>query len=203
MRIFVSLVQNYETDESPQPVPVYVAALIGALTSCCCYFTNKYKHLLSIDEGLDIFAIHGVGGFVGDILTGFFAASWVPALDGVSGDSYDGGWWEHNWKQMGYQLAAATTCAAWSFVVTCILLFVINKIPGCHIRAKDEDELRGLDFKYLSDAHWDDLMADQHHPPASSTVHEGVPFTGSGPGSESGSGGSPVKRDGVEPAKLD
>ncbi|KIV93704.1 hypothetical protein PV10_04900 [Exophiala mesophila] len=182
-------------------IPVYVAALIGALTSCCCYFTNKYKHLLSIDEGLDIFAIHGVGGFVGDILTGFFAASWVPALDGVSGDAYAGGWWEHNWIQMGYQLAAAVTCASWSFVISCILLFVINKIPGCHIRAKDEDELRGLDFKYLSDAHWDDLMVDSH-PPASSTVHEGVPFTGSGPGSESGSG-SPVKRDGAEPAKLD
>ena len=52
---------------------------------------------------------------------------------------------------MGYQLAAATTCAAWSFTVSCILLFIINKIPGCHIRASEEDELRGLDFKYLHD----------------------------------------------------
>jgi hypothetical protein len=69
----------------------------------------------------------------------------------VSGDSYDGGWWDHNWIQMGYQLAAAVTCAAWSFTVTCILLFVINRIPGCHIRASEEDELRGLDFKYLHD----------------------------------------------------
>jgi len=73
-------------------VPVYTAALIGFVTAVCCFYTNKYKHLLSIDEGLDIFALHGVGGFVGDILTGFFAASWAPALDGVSGDSYDGGW---------------------------------------------------------------------------------------------------------------
>lgn len=92
-----------------------------------------------------------MGGFVGDILTGFFAAKFVPALDGVSGDSYDGGWWDHNWIQLGYQLAAAVTCAAWSFVVTCILLFVINKIPGCHIRESEEDEIRGLDFKYLHD----------------------------------------------------
>jgi ammonium transporter, Amt family len=114
-------------------------------------FTNKYKYLLSIDEGLDIFAIHGVGGFVGDILTGFFAAKWVPALDGVSGDSYDGGWWDHNWIQMGYQLAAAVTCATWSFTITCILLFIINRIPGCHIRESEEDELKGLDFKYLHD----------------------------------------------------
>lgn len=121
------------------------------LTTSLSQFTNKYKYLLSIDEGLDIFAIHGVGGFVGDILTGFFAAKFVPALDGVSGDSYDGGWWDHNWIQMGYQLAAAVTCAAWSFVVTCILLFIINKIPGCHIRESEEDEMKGLDFKYLHD----------------------------------------------------
>lgn len=52
---------------------------------------------------------------------------------------------------MGYQLAAAVTCAAWSFVVTCILLFVIDRIPGCHIRESEEDEIRGLDFKYLHD----------------------------------------------------
>lgn len=132
-------------------VPVYVAALVGAMTSLCCFFASRYKHLISIDEGLDIFALHGVGGFVGDILTGFFAASWVPALDGASGTTYEGGWWDHNWKQMGYQLAAATVCAAWSFVITCILLFVINRIPGCHIRADEEDELNGLDIKYFTD----------------------------------------------------
>jgi ammonium transporter, Amt family len=137
-------------------VPVYVAALVGLLTSVCCFFTNKYKYLISIDEGLDIFAIHGVGGFVGDILTGFFAASWVPALDGVSGSTYAGGWWEHNWIQMGYQLAAATTCAAWAFVVSCILLFIINRIPGCKLRVDEEDEMKGLDFKYLNDVDWEE-----------------------------------------------
>ncbi|KAJ9644506.1 hypothetical protein H2201_000281 [Coniosporium apollinis] len=132
-------------------VPVYVAALVGALTSCCSFFTVKYKYLIGIDEGLDIFGIHGVGGFVGDILTGFFAASFVPALDGVSGTNYAGGWWNRNWVQMGYQLAAATTCAVWSFTISCILLFLINRIPGMHLRESEEDELKGLDFKYLSD----------------------------------------------------
>lgn len=131
-------------------VPVYVAALVGALTSCASYFTVKYKYLLRIDEGLDIFAIHGMGGFVGDILTGFFAADFVPALDGVN-NGYSGGWWNRNWQQMGYQLAAACTCALWSFVVSIILLFIINRIPGLHLRATEEDELRGLDFKYLLD----------------------------------------------------
>jgi Amt family ammonium transporter len=138
-------------------VPIYFAALIGALTSCTSFFTVRYKYLLRIDEGLDIFAIHGVGGFVGDILTGFFAANYVPAMDGVN-NAYKGGWYNRNWKQVGYQLAAASTCAAWSFVVSIILLFIINKIPGCHIRATEDDELRGLDFKYFHDVDEEDGM---------------------------------------------
>ncbi|KAK5074057.1 hypothetical protein LTS08_008007 [Lithohypha guttulata] len=150
-------------------VPVYVAALIGFITSICCFYTNRFKYLLSVDEGLDIFAIHGIGGVCGDIMTGFFAASWVPALDGVSGGTYAGGWWEGNWKQMGYQLAAASYCASWSFVVSCILLFVINKIPGMHLRVKEEDEIRGLDFKYLNDA--EEWLA------GNVTAHEGVPMS--------------------------
>ncbi|KAF2459520.1 ammonium transporter AmtB-like domain-containing protein [Lineolata rhizophorae] len=141
-------------------VPVETSALVGFLTSCCCFFAMKYKYLINIDEGLDIFAIHGVGGVVGDIMTGFFAASTIPALDGVSGDSYDGGWWDHNWKQMGYQLAAAVTCAAWSFFISCLLLFVIGKIPGMHLRASEEDELNGLDFKYLNDVEEQILSLD-------------------------------------------
>lgn len=132
--------------------PVYVAVLIGLLTSVCCFYTKKYTYILSIDEGLDIFAIHGIGGYVGDLLTGFFAASWVPALDGSTGAAYAGGWWERNWIQLGYQFAGATTCAVWAFTVSCVLLFVINKIPGCHLRETEEDEIRGLDHKYFSDA---------------------------------------------------
>lgn len=104
------------------------------------------------------------------MLTGLFAAQFVPALDGVSGDSYAGGWWNHNWRQLGLQLAGATTCAVWSFVVSCILLFIINRIPGLHIRASEESEIKGLDFAYLSDMDWEDqLMSDQ-----SMTMTEGV-----------------------------
>ncbi|KAK4653416.1 hypothetical protein QC762_507100 [Podospora pseudocomata] len=137
-------------------VPVYVACLVGAITSVCSFYVVKYKYILSVDDGLDIFAIHGIGGVVGDILTGFFAASFVPALDGVSGASYEGGWWNRNFRQMGLQLAGATTCAAWSFFVSCLLLFVINKIPGLHIRATEEQEVRGLDLNYLEDLDFED-----------------------------------------------
>lgn len=125
------------------------------ITSVGCFFTVKYKYLLGIDDGLDIFAIHGMGGVIGDILTGLLAAQFVPALDGVSGTAYEGGWWNQHWRQLGLQIAGAVTCAAWSFVISCILLFVINKIPGMHIRASEESEVRGLDYKYFSDLDWE------------------------------------------------
>lgn len=136
-------------------VMVYVSPLIGLLTSIVCFYAVKYKHILSVDDGLDIFAIHGIGGYVGDILTGIFAAQYVPALDGVSGASYEGGWWNRNFRQVGLQLAGATTCAAWSFVISCLLLFIINKIPGMHLRASEENEMRGLDYCYLYDVEMD------------------------------------------------
>ncbi|KFA67328.1 hypothetical protein S40285_03623 [Stachybotrys chlorohalonatus IBT 40285] len=141
-------------------VPVYVACLVGVLTAIASFYVAKYKYLISVDDGLDIFAIHGVGGYVGDILTGLFAAQFVPALDGVSGDAYAGGWWNQHWRQLGLQFAGATTCAAWSFFVSCLLLFIINKIPGMHIRASEETELRGLDFAYISDVDWEGLTPE-------------------------------------------
>lgn len=134
-------------------VPVYVASLVGVVTSCTSFFVAKYKYLLRIDEGLDIFALHGVGGVVGDILTGLFASKNIPAMDGVSiGESeYAGGWWNQHYKQMGYQVTAALTCATWSFCISYSLLFIINKIPGCRIRVTEQEELEGLDEIYLED----------------------------------------------------
>jgi Amt family ammonium transporter len=135
-------------------VPVYTSCLIGFLTSISCFYCNKYKYLIGIDEGLDIWALHGMGGIVGDILTGFFAADFVNAMDGAT-TTNPGGWWNRHWAQMGYQLAAALTCAAWSFTISCLLLFVINKIPGLHLRVTEEEELQGLDQKYFSDCDMD------------------------------------------------
>lgn len=138
-------------------IPLSTAPVIGLLTATSSFYIVRHKHRITLfgtrlDDGLDIFAIHGVGGVVGDVLTGFFARTFVTALDGVSGITYAGGWWEGNWVQMGYQLAAATTCAAWSFCVSVVLLWVIGKVPGMTLRVDREVEIAGLDGWYLSDA---------------------------------------------------
>jgi ammonium transporter, Amt family len=61
---------------------------------------------MNCDDGLDAFGLHGIGGYVGSILTGLFAADYVVALDGIS--SIPGGWIEGHWVQLGYQLAGST-----------------------------------------------------------------------------------------------
>jgi len=56
-----------------------------------------------------------------------------------------------NWVQVGYQVAASTAIAAWSFFVTLILLFIINKIPYLHLRQSEIDEGLGGDFAEMDE----------------------------------------------------
>lgn len=55
-------------------VPAWSAVIFGAVAGSACNYATKVKFYLGIDDALDIFAVHGIGGFVGNILTGFFAA---------------------------------------------------------------------------------------------------------------------------------
>ena len=95
---------------------------------------------------------------------------------------------------MGYQLAAATVCAAWAFAVSCVLLFVINRIPGCHIRASEEDEVMGLDAKYLYDVEIESLDLQGYD--AVESPSRNFP-AGSGASSVKVTGGSQVKGEAV------
>lgn len=83
------------------------AVAIGFLAAVGANFATKLKFLLNVDETLDIFASHGVGGMIGTFLTGLFAQSSVAEFDGIAiGDAaIDGGWFDHNWVQAGYQMA--------------------------------------------------------------------------------------------------
>ena len=71
-----------------------------------CNYATKLKFYFNVDDGLDVFALHGIGGYAGNVMTGLFAADYVAHLDGVT--VIPGGWIQHNWIQLGYQLAGAT-----------------------------------------------------------------------------------------------
>jgi len=125
------------------------AVAIGFLGAVGCNMACKLKHAFNYDDALDVFAVHGVGGFIGCILTGIFAESYIAGLDNFTVNN--GGWLNRNWIQVGYQLADAASAMTWSFVVTYIILFVMNKIPGLSLRASEEEEKAGMDHSDLGE----------------------------------------------------
>lgn len=102
-----------------------------------------------------MFAEHGVAGIVGLIFNGFFASGSIIGLDGVNAGLFAGGWIKHEWKQMYKQIAYILAACAWAFVVSAILAFGINFIPGLKLRASEEAELLGMDDDQLGEFAYD------------------------------------------------
>lgn len=121
----------------------------GVVAGTVCNWGTGLKNIIGVDDSLDVFAAHGLGGIAGNILTAFFADNRVASFDGST--PIDGGWINHNYIQLGYQLADSVSGFAYSFVVTMILLFLIDRIPGCHFRASDEDEVLGIDLAQVGE----------------------------------------------------
>lgn len=152
-------------------VSVWLAACIGFLTSIVCALLQDINNWMHIDEGMDVFKLHGIGGMVGAFLTGIFASQSVAALDGVTEAA---GGIDGNGMQVGKQLAEVCAISAYSFVVSCILLYILKFIPGMQLRVHEEAEMIGLDRAQFVDeeigerAILDDLFASS--PPASASV---------------------------------
>jgi Amt family ammonium transporter len=125
-------------------VSVWPAAFIGFTTAAICSLCQNVDKWMRIDEGLDVFKLHGIGGMVGSFLTGCFAQSWVWDLDGM-GPYGPAGAMDGVGVQVGRQLAEITAIASYSFVVSCALLFILKYIPGMHLRVSSEAEMLGLD----------------------------------------------------------
>jgi Amt family ammonium transporter len=156
-------------------VPAWSAVIFGVIGAVTCNFATKLKFVLGIDDALDIFAVHAVGGIVGNILTAFFAADYIAHLDGAT--VIAGGWLNHNWVQLGYQLADSVAGFTYSFVMTCVILFLMNLVPGLSLRASAEDEEVGLDDAQLGEfaydyvelsRHVNDMLPGEEHPTISS-----------------------------------
>lgn len=113
------------------------------------------KFWLKIDDALDVFAEHGVAGMLGLLANGIFAAKYIIGLDGVNTGLYNGGWIEHNWKQLYIQFAYIVACTAYAFVMSALIAFTINKIPGLKLRASEEAELLGMDDDQLGEFAYD------------------------------------------------
>jgi Amt family ammonium transporter len=102
-----------------------------------------------------VFAEHGVAGMVGLLANGVFGDGAIIGLDGVNTGLFPGGWVKHNYKQLYQQFAYVIACTAYAFVVSALIAFVIDKIPGLHLRASEEAELLGMDDDQLGEFAYD------------------------------------------------
>jgi Amt family ammonium transporter len=111
------------------------ALVIGALAAPISYYAIKFiKGRNLVDESLDVFACHGLGGLWGALATGLFASASVGGVDGL---------FYGNPAQFLAQLWGALLTIAVSFVVTFVLAKVLNAVMG--LRVSDGAELVGLD----------------------------------------------------------
>ncbi|EFX00263.1 ammonium transporter mep2 [Grosmannia clavigera kw1407] len=169
-------------------VPAWSAVIYGIVGAIVCNFATKLKFVLGIDDGLDIFAEHAVGGIAGNILTAFFAADYIAHLDGAT--VIDGGWLNHHWVQLGYQLADCVAGFSYSFVLTCVILFLMNLVPGLSLRVTAEEEELGLDDAQLGEFAYDYVELARTPPEA---LHGEFVSNTSNPGSvKESKGASPV-----------
>lgn len=120
-------------------VDAFGAVFIGLISAIICFIMVAYvKPKLKYDDSLDAFGVHGVGGFVGAILTGVFATQVITGADGQQGA------WYGDWHQLGTQFIANGAAIVYSGILTFVLFIIIDKIVG--IRVSKEDESIGLDI---------------------------------------------------------
>ena len=112
------------------------AIAIGGAAGVVCFFATSYmKRRLGVDDSLDVFPVHGVGGILGTTLTGVFAAA---ALGGVGySDKVTMG------DQVLVQIYGVLAVAAWSGIVTWLLLKFTEALAG--MRVTGDEETEGLD----------------------------------------------------------
>lgn len=115
-------------------VNVTGALYIGIAAGICCYLATRLKYKFKIDDTLDVFAVHCVGGIIGAILTGVFA---VEAIGGTKGAL------EGNVNQILVQLLSVGITIVYCGVISYILLRIIKATMGLTLDAQDQST--GLD----------------------------------------------------------
>ena len=124
-------------------VDASAAIIIGFAAGATCYGAILLRERLKVDDALDVWAVHGVGGTLGAILTGVFA---VAAVGGVSGLV------EGNGSQVLKQLVAVAATWIYSGVATFAILKVVDFFVG--LRVEESEEEAGLDSSQHGEVAW-------------------------------------------------
>jgi Amt family ammonium transporter len=113
------------------------ALAIGLSAGVICFLATGYiKRSLKIDDSLDVFPVHGVGGMLGTTLTGVFVVSQLGGAGLSEGTSMGG--------QVFTQLIGVAATVTWTAIVTFVILKVVDAVVG--LRVSEEEEIDGLDI---------------------------------------------------------
>jgi Amt family ammonium transporter len=125
------------------------ALLIGLAAGTVCFgVTNYMKRALKVDDSLDVFPVHGIGGMMGTLAAGVFASTGLGLFSGqgYAEDMTMG-------KQMGVQLLGIFAVAGYTAIGTFILLKLVDAVSGLRVSA--EDETVGLDTSQHNERGYD------------------------------------------------
>jgi ammonium transporter, Amt family len=112
------------------------ALVIGLLAGLACFFAStSLKRRLGYDDSLDVFGVHGIGGYVGTIGIGLFGSQAWGGVQGV---------FEGSSAQLGIQLLGCIIVTLWCAAVSWVILTLIDKSIG--LRVNKETEIEGLDL---------------------------------------------------------
>ncbi|MDD1668043.1 MAG: ammonium transporter, partial [Methanomicrobiales archaeon] len=116
-------------------VGVLAAIVIGAVAGLVCYRVMVYRIQKGLDESLDAWSIHGMGGLWGALATGIFASAAINGYTGLL---------EGNPSQFVAQVIAVGISMAYAFGVSYVLARVVDATLG--LRVTEEEEYVGLDI---------------------------------------------------------
>jgi Amt family ammonium transporter len=120
-------------------ITVTAAVIIGLAAGIISNLVANWRAGRSrIDDTLDVFACHGIGGIIGAVAVGLFATIMVNNINGVNGLFYG------NAAQLGVQVLAVAVVAVFSFVGSYLLLKLVNVFSPLRVSAEEEDA--GLDI---------------------------------------------------------
>lgn len=125
------------------------ALVIGVLAGAICFYATLWlKHGLKIDDSLDVFPVHGVGGIIGTLLAGVFASA---DLGVFSGKGFAAG------VSMGHQLWVQAVGVAAVFAFSAVVSWLLLKLTACLVglRVSRDEETEGLDLVLHNEAGYD------------------------------------------------
>ncbi|GAA3536469.1 ammonium transporter [Nocardioides daeguensis] len=121
------------------------AMLVGVAAGAICALAVGLKYTFRYDDSLDVVGVHLVGGLVGTIVIGLLASSSVTGVDGLF---YGGGT-----QQLGKQLVAAGVTLVFSFSMTALLVWMLERTVG--FRVEPEHEVAGVDLVIHAETAYD------------------------------------------------